>query len=117
LPETINAYEAGLKTDLMGNTVRLNFAGFYYDYKNIQVQKVGLAATGIINGASARIYGLEAEFDARLSSAFRLAGSVAYTNAKFRQFSNAPFTSPSGGVTQFPGDASARHSEIPARPG
>lgn len=114
LPETINAYEAGLKTDLMGNTVRLNFAGFYYDYKNIQVQKVGLAATGIINGASARIYGLEAEFDARLSSAFRLAGSVAYTNAKFRQFSNAPFTSPNGGVAQFPGDASG--NSIPKSP-
>ncbi|MBB3359752.1 MULTISPECIES: TonB-dependent receptor [unclassified Novosphingobium] len=114
LPETISAYEAGLKTDLFGNTVRLNFAGFYYDYKNIQVQKVGIAATGIINGASARIYGLEAELDARLSSALRLAGSVAYTNAKFRDFKNAPFTAPDGGVAQFPGDASG--NSIPKSP-
>lgn len=114
LPETINAYEAGLKTDLAGDTVRLNFAGFYYDYKNIQVQKVGLAATGIINGASARIYGLETELDARLSPAFRLSGSVAYTNAEFRNFNNAPFTAPTGGVAQFPGDASG--NRIPKSP-
>lgn len=114
LPETIKAYEAGLKTDLLGNKLRLNLAGFYYDYKNIQVQKVGLAATGIINGASARIYGAEAEIDARISPEFHLSGSIAYTNAKFRDFQNAPFTSPTGGVAQFPGDASG--NSIPKAP-
>lgn len=62
----------------------------------------------------AAIYGLEAEFDARLSPAFKLAGSLAYTNAKFRDFKNAPFTAPQGGVAQFPGDASG--NQIPKSP-
>lgn len=106
LPETINAYEFGLKTDFLNDNLRLNFASYYYDYKNIQVQKVGIAATGIINGASARIFGAEVDFDANLSSAFNLAGSVAYTNAEFEEFDNAPFTAPNGGVPTFPGDAS-----------
>ncbi|WP_343525427.1 TonB-dependent receptor [Sphingomonas sp.] len=114
LPETINAYEAGLKTNLLGNTVRMNFAGYYYDYKNIQVQKVGLATTGIVNGASARIFGLETDFDAKLSRAFALAGGMAYTNAQFRDFQNAPFTGPNGGIASFPGDASG--NRIPKAP-
>jgi iron complex outermembrane receptor protein len=113
LPETINAYEIGLKTDF-SNDLRVNLAAFYYDYSNIQVQKVGIAATGIINGASARIYGAEAEFDARLSPAFHIAGSAAYTNAEFEEFENAPFTSPNGGVATFPGDASG--NSLPKAP-
>ncbi|MCW2338886.1 outer membrane receptor protein involved in Fe transport [Sphingobium sp. B2D3A] len=114
LPETLNAYELGLKTDLLDNRLRMNFAAYYYDYKNIQVQKVGLAATGIINGASARIYGAEVDFDARISPAFDLAGSLAYTNAQFKEFTNAPFTGPNGGVASFPGDASG--NRIPKAP-
>lgn len=114
LPETLSAYEGGIKTDLLGNDLRLNFAGFYYDYKNIQVQKVGLAATGIINGASARIYGAEIDFDARLSPEFQLSGSAAYTDAKFEDFTNAPFTGPNGGVPSFPGDASG--NSVPKAP-
>lgn len=114
LPETIQAYEVGLKSDLADGMVRLNFAAFYYDYKNIQVQKVGVAATGIINGAAARIYGADLELDARLSPAFRLTGSAAYTNAQFTSFTNAPFATPGGGVPTFPGDASG--NDIPKSP-
>jgi outer membrane receptor protein involved in Fe transport len=114
LPETIKAYEIGVKTDLMNNDLRLNLSGYYYDYKNIQVQKVGLASTGIINGASARIFGAEMEFDADLSPNLNLAGALAYTNAEFEEFLNAPFTAPNGGVAQFPGDASG--NRIPKAP-
>lgn len=114
LPETINAYEFGLKTDLLNDDLRLNFAGYYYDYKNIQVQKVGIASTGIINGAAARIFGAEVDFDADLSQAFNLAGSLAYTNAEFDEFTNAPFTGPNGGIATFPGDASG--NRIPKAP-
>lgn len=114
LPETIKAYEAGLKTDLLDRRLRFNLAGYYYDYKNIQVQKVGLAATGIINGASARIYGAEVELDALLTPAFRVSGSAAYTHAKFRDFTNAPFVVAGGGSPQFPGNASG--NSIPKAP-
>lgn len=113
-PETINAYEAGVKTDLLDRRLRLNAAGYYYDYKNIQVQKVGLASTGIINGASAEIYGAEVELDALITDAFRLSGSAAYTHAKFLEFTNAPFATPGGGVASFPGDASG--NDIPKAP-
>ncbi|MEY2854743.1 MAG: hypothetical protein RL030_1875 [Pseudomonadota bacterium] len=114
LPETINAYETGLKTDLFDRRLRLNTAAFYYDYKNIQVQKVGLASTGIINGAAATIYGADIDFEAAITDAFRISGSAAYTNATFDEFTNAPFGSPGGGVPTYPGDASG--NDIPKSP-
>jgi iron complex outermembrane receptor protein len=36
-PETLTAYEGGLKTDLFDRKLRLNLSGFYNDYKNIQL--------------------------------------------------------------------------------
>ena len=35
--ETLYAYEAGVKTDLLGRTLRFNAAAFYYDYRDLQV--------------------------------------------------------------------------------
>ncbi|MDZ7894875.1 MAG: TonB-dependent receptor [Sphingobium sp.] len=113
-PETIKAYEAGVKTDLLDRRLRLNLSSYYYDYKNIQVQKVGVAATGIINGASAEIYGAELELDALVTDAFRINGGAAYTHATFTDFRNAPFTTPVGGQGVFPGDASGNN--VPKAP-
>lgn len=115
LPETVKAYETGIKSDLLDRRVRLNAAAFYYDYKNIQVQKVGTTNTGIINGASAEIKGVDADFAAAVSSNFRINGSVAFLDAKFKEFTNAPFGVPRGGVPTVPGDASG--NDIPKSPG
>jgi len=35
IPETILSYELGVKTDLFDDKLRLNFAGFYFDYDDI----------------------------------------------------------------------------------
>ncbi len=35
VPETITSYELGLKSDLFGNKLRLNLAGFFFDYEDI----------------------------------------------------------------------------------
>ncbi len=60
-PETIDAYEAGFKSDLLGRTLRLNMSGFYYDYKDLQLNRLIAGASFIYNAAQARIYGLDAE--------------------------------------------------------
>ncbi len=39
-PETIDAYEGGLKLRLFDRRVQLNLAGFYYDYRGHQVTQV-----------------------------------------------------------------------------
>ena len=35
VPETITSYELGIKSDLFGDKLRLNLAGFYFDYEDI----------------------------------------------------------------------------------
>jgi outer membrane receptor protein involved in Fe transport len=105
-PEELTAYEVGLKTDLLDRRLRLNLASYYYTYKNIQVPKIGLSSVGIINGASARIYGVEADFEAAVTNNFRLTGGAAYTNAEFEDFPDAPIGTINGGVPVVTGDAS-----------
>jgi outer membrane receptor protein involved in Fe transport len=114
-PETLKAYEAGIKTDLFDRRLRLNLDGFYYDYKNIQVQKVGLSTTGIINGAGAHDYGIEADFEALITPAFRISGSAAAIHARFTDFANAPLSIPAGGVPVTIG--SAKDNQLPKAPG
>lgn len=60
-PETIDAYEAGFKSDLFGRTLRLNMSAFYYDYKDLQLNRLIAGASFIYNAAQARIYGLDTE--------------------------------------------------------
>ena len=61
--ETIEAWELGIKTDFANNRVRLNAAGFYYDYKNLQYQATDpeVFNGGVGNLPSSEIYGAELE--------------------------------------------------------
>ena len=36
--ETIDAYEIGIKTDLLNSRLRANISAFYYEYQNLQFQ-------------------------------------------------------------------------------
>ncbi len=90
-PETLDAYEAGLKTTLADRRLRLNVSSFYYDYKDIQVGGFALGQIYYYNGAKARIYGLEADFDARLTAALRLSGGVTLLHDEFVDFPNAVY--------------------------
>ncbi len=90
-PETINAFEAGYKFD--NRTFSFDFAGYYYDYKNLQVSSFQSGAAQIRNAASSEIYGLEAQFRYRVSNAFSIYGGGAWTHARYKSFPNAPFYS------------------------
>jgi hypothetical protein len=62
-PETLNAYELGMKSSLAGGTVMLNMAAFYYDYKDYQAfAQLGPIQTVINQDAEAM--GLEIELNA-----------------------------------------------------
>lgn len=114
-PEKLDAYEVGFKSDLLDRRLRLNVSGFYYDYTNIQVQKVRLANTGIINGAAAEIYGADAELVASITDEFTLSANAAWTHARFKEFTDAPIGPvPGTFVPNLPGDASG--NDIPKTP-
>ncbi|QDK35706.1 TonB-dependent receptor [Sphingomonas sp. IC081] len=88
-PETVWAYEAGLKTRLLNNRLRLNLAGFYYDYSDLQLSKVQGTLVALTNAASARIYGLEAETEyTSPDDLFRINLSASWLHARFTDFRN-----------------------------
>ena len=86
-PETLNAYEIGLKTE-PSRQLRFNLSAFYYDYVDLQVSSRNAVTnlTVLQNAATAENYGFEAQLDAAVTSAFNLSGSVAYTHARFKSF-------------------------------
>jgi len=89
-PESIQGGEVGIKSDLAGGRIRLNLAGYYYDYKNLQVTSAALvnniSVFNVRNAASSRIYGLESQFQALLTEnlKFDVAGMV--QSAKYADF-------------------------------
>ena len=110
LPEQLDAYEAGFKTQLFDRRLRLNADGFYYDYNNLQViQFVNLAQT-IVNGAKARLYGADVDFTAKVTDQFTLSGGLEAMHATFTSYPNAVGSIPkaTGGATLIAVDATGR---------
>lgn len=91
-PETVDAWELGLKSQFFDRKLTLNLAAFYSDYKDIQqtstVAVPGLAVpqTVVINAAAAKIKGFEADMTLRPIDRLTLRASFGYTDAKFRGF-------------------------------
>jgi iron complex outermembrane receptor protein len=95
-PETVSAIEAGVKSSLFDRRLRLNLAGFHYDYKNLQIGKVVQAQLALENAAAATIYGLEAEMKAQLTSRFDIDANAAWLHARFDQYYSADPARPFG---------------------
>lgn len=107
-PERLDAYEAGIKTELFDRALRLNIGGFYYDYTNLQVtQFIGIAQS-VVNGAKARLYGVDVDFEARASQNLTLSGGFELLHAEFTSYPNAVGSIPraTGGAMLLPVDAS-----------
>lgn len=106
-PESLDAYEAGLKTRLFDRRLQLNIAGFYYKYQNLQVTQLVNAVATLANGAGAELYGIDVDFEASLAPGLRLTGGVELLHAEFTSFPNAFLSFPvaTGGIGTRFGDA------------
>ena len=58
-PEVLDAYTLGQKAEFWDHRLRVNTEGFYYKYKNIQVDEVLSGVTHITNAAAATIKGVD----------------------------------------------------------
>lgn len=112
LPETVDTYEVGLKTELFDRRVRVNGALFWNDIKNPQVLTVitrGLVSSiGLTNAQKARVKGAEIGVEAITGRGLKLRGAATYLDGEYREFTNAPLYSQNGQtiVGPVPGDAS-----------
>lgn len=85
-PEQVDAYEAGLKSQWLDRKLRLNVAGFYYNYTDLQVGKVVNSVLVLENAATAKIYGLEAELTADISPRLQVNANGSWLHARFSDF-------------------------------
>lgn len=105
-PEKLDDFELGLKSTLAGGRVRANLAGFYYNYKDVQVFNGLPTTTFLENAASARIYGIEAEIVAKPVTALQLDASGSWLHTGYRNYKAYDQLRPAGdGVTQVPNTA------------
>ena len=101
-PETLTAYEFGLKTNLFERRMRLNLAAFYNNYKNIQLTLGVCPLPGAppapcalpANVGSAHVYGFEAETEIHPVGGLEIDASASYLHFNYTSISD-----PSTGVT------------------
>jgi iron complex outermembrane recepter protein len=89
-PEDILAFEGGIKSDWLDRRLRLNLAGFYYRYEDLQVTAPrdvnGNIQAFTQNAANARIWGFEVEGVVRPASFLTVDFALGYLNAQFTDF-------------------------------
>ena len=82
-PETVTTYEAGFKLDALSNRVRINAAGFYSEYDDLQVVVFNMIEPINENAGSAEISGFEVELTAAPTDALDLSAAVGYLDAEY----------------------------------
>jgi iron complex outermembrane recepter protein len=89
-PETLTAYEVGLKTDLLDRRLRLNLSAFINDYKALQLPLITCASLGSTapcgarqNAGDGKIKGVELELSARPVDGFDIDGSISYLTGNY----------------------------------
>ena len=82
-PEFVTSYEVGLKFEGWDNRLRLNLAGFFTDYENLQllVTDPGRVGPFVSNAGDAEIAGMEVEWFANPAEGWFITGSVGLTDA------------------------------------
>ncbi|MBC2667194.1 TonB-dependent receptor [Novosphingobium flavum] len=92
-PETVDAFEVGLKTDLADRKVRLNLSAFYYDYTNIQANQIIQGQLFVYNSPGSINYGLDADLAIRATPNLTLTAGAALLHARYKQGFTSAFWS------------------------
>lgn len=87
--ESVLAYEAGFKVNLLDRRLELSGAGFYYDYRNKQLQGTKIfpvfqAQPILVNVPKSRVAGAEINIMARPTDRLTLNGGMTYVNSRVR---------------------------------
>jgi iron complex outermembrane receptor protein len=116
-PESVNAYELGLKSKLLNDRVLVNVDVFRSNYKDLQVNTLiynsvlSAYEDEIGNAAASRSQGVELETQWLVSGEFRLGANVAYLNSYYLSYPEAPPTT----LAQFGGAASSNLTGKPTQ--
>jgi iron complex outermembrane receptor protein len=87
-PETVNAYEIGLKGRALDKKLTFATAAFYYDYDNQQLQDTRPGPVAfLVNAPKSKIYGVESEATWKIIPALTLRASFGYLHATYSELS------------------------------
>ncbi len=115
LPESVNHFEAGLKTQLWDRRVTFNLSAFRTDIKNYQATvfngQLGVLRGYLANAGKVRSQGIEADFSIRPSDRLVAYVNGAYTDAKYVRFVDAPCP------PELAGGTAAAPGQTPSPPG
>lgn len=81
-PEGVDAWELGLKTRFLDNTMQLNAAAFYYDYTGQQIAQI-VGATSFLRSADGEVQGLELELDWQPTADLLIGASLGYLDTRY----------------------------------
>lgn len=117
-PESVNHFEAGVKTQLFNRLVTLNLAGFWTDIEDYQATVTNSQASVIrgylSNVPKIRVRGIEVDFSTRPTDRLNLYANGAFIDHEYVDFANAPCPPElSGGTTATP----ANPASAPGTPG
>ncbi|MEH6755919.1 MAG: TonB-dependent receptor [Parasphingorhabdus sp.] len=99
-PETVNAYELGLKGSFASGLGTFSLAAFRSDYSDLQETTILFTGTGAsqritavtANAAGARVQGLELSGSIQAADWLRINADIGYLDAKYTDFPNASCT-------------------------
>jgi iron complex outermembrane receptor protein len=80
------AYEAGLKTNWLGNRLHADLAFFLTKWDDLQVEQPDYPDYTVVNAAAVTSYGAELEIRALPLRHLELTGALGYTHAEFDDF-------------------------------
>ncbi len=105
-PETVDAYEIGLKSQFLDRAVTLNLAGYWIevqDYQAAITEQIGTTSSSIryiSNIPGVRSRGAEVDLTAAPTRWLRFTASAAYTDAVYKDYPNAQVAPENRNLTQ-----------------
>lgn len=114
-PETVNHYEAGLKTQWLANKITANFALYWTEIEDYQATVTNSQANVIrgylANAKKVRVRGGELDFAFRPNDNFNLYANGAYIDHEYVDFPDAPCP------PELAGGTTASGANLPSAPG
>ena len=119
-PESVQHFEVGLKTQLWDRRATFNISAFRTTIKDFQATvnggQFGTVRGYLANAEKVRSQGIEADFKVVASDRFTAYANAAYTDAKYKKFTNAPCPPELSGGPSQPANATPDYSQ-PGVPG
>ena len=116
-PESVNHYEAGIKTEFWDRKATLNLSIYRTDIKDYQANvnngQLGVLRGYLANAGKVRTQGVEADVSVRPSARFNAYVNSAYTDAKYTKFVDAPCPPELSGGSSSPANCDISGSRLP----